>query len=88
MADQSKRFDLEEVLSQALAGVIDEDFLTSWIQFKEDWSEDDEKYWKDLLKRTKRDREGIMILDPQIMSPEELSWAKDFINRAKKRGLC
>jgi len=88
MSGQDRCVDLGEILSQALDGVIDKGYLRSWIEFKEEWSEDDDRHWQSLLSRMKSDEDGALVLDPPIMSFEERSWANDFLRRAKARGLC
>lgn len=87
MTKKQARPDLERMISLGRKGIIDPDHMVRWEQFKKEWVEADLLIWEGLKKRIKEDGSGTLKLSPPL-SPSEMKWAKEFIQRAEERRLC
>lgn len=87
MPNDSTYPDLDKIISQAEAGIIDQGHKELWNRFKQDWSEEDRVFWGKFKDKMVRDESGVPRLNPPI-SANEKAWAKNFIRRAKEVGLC
>jgi hypothetical protein len=68
-------------------GIIDFDYIRQLEQFKKEWSEDDNIFWRNLKDRVTKDSFGTLKLDPPLSSSEK-SRAKILVQRMERRGLC